>query len=358
MTAADEQRSFLGHDMGHYEAEPADEGWEIKRRIGWVSPELQLYYQRDLACQQVVCAGFFDSIGVYQAYTPAQAAAARAAGKQVWWYICCGPHPPYANMFIEYPAIDGRLLMGAMTARQRPDGFLYYQISIWNSEKPIASGPFTDWTPHLERAAGLAFDWVYVNPIQKPGASGSLYSIADYFGFNPEFVDQQSPLSEAEQFKGALATAHKLGMSVLVDLVINHCAYDSPLVSKEPRWFLRENGQVQHPFCMQNNEKVFWFDLAQFDHQQSPDPEGLYRYFTSVIEHLISLGVDGFRCDAAYQIPRRLWSRLITDTRRRHPAVLFVAETLCLTAGNREEAAKMLGIGERTLYRKIKEFGL
>jgi two-component system response regulator HydG len=37
---------------------------------------------------------------------------------------------------------------------------------------------------------------------------------------------------------------------------------------------------------------------------------------------------------------------------------LFVAETLRLTAGNREEAARMLGIGERTLYRKIKEFGL
>jgi two-component system, NtrC family, response regulator HydG len=37
---------------------------------------------------------------------------------------------------------------------------------------------------------------------------------------------------------------------------------------------------------------------------------------------------------------------------------LFIAETLRLTAGNREEAAKMLGIGERTLYRKIKEYGL
>ncbi len=36
----------------------------------------------------------------------------------------------------------------------------------------------------------------------------------------------------------------------------------------------------------------------------------------------------------------------------------FIAETLRLTAGNREEAAKMLGIGERTLYRKIKEYGL
>ncbi len=37
---------------------------------------------------------------------------------------------------------------------------------------------------------------------------------------------------------------------------------------------------------------------------------------------------------------------------------LFITETLKLTGGNREEAAQMLGIGERTLYRKIKEYGL
>ena len=37
---------------------------------------------------------------------------------------------------------------------------------------------------------------------------------------------------------------------------------------------------------------------------------------------------------------------------------LFIGETLKATGGNREEAAEMLGIGERTLYRKIKEFGL
>ena len=36
----------------------------------------------------------------------------------------------------------------------------------------------------------------------------------------------------------------------------------------------------------------------------------------------------------------------------------FIAETLKLTGGNREETARMLGIGERTLYRKIKEYGL
>jgi two-component system response regulator HydG len=37
---------------------------------------------------------------------------------------------------------------------------------------------------------------------------------------------------------------------------------------------------------------------------------------------------------------------------------LFIAETLQQAGGNREAAAEMLGIGERTLYRKIKEFGL
>ncbi len=37
---------------------------------------------------------------------------------------------------------------------------------------------------------------------------------------------------------------------------------------------------------------------------------------------------------------------------------IFIGETLKLTGGNREQAAELLGIGERTLYRKIKEFQL
>lgn len=37
---------------------------------------------------------------------------------------------------------------------------------------------------------------------------------------------------------------------------------------------------------------------------------------------------------------------------------LFITETLSSTDGNREEASRLLEIGERTLYRKIKEYGL
>ena len=36
----------------------------------------------------------------------------------------------------------------------------------------------------------------------------------------------------------------------------------------------------------------------------------------------------------------------------------YIQRALELTEGKREEAAQLLGIGERTLYRKIKEFGL
>lgn len=35
-----------------------------------------------------------------------------------------------------------------------------------------------------------------------------------------------------------------------------------------------------------------------------------------------------------------------------------IRQTLAMTGGNREQTAKLLGIGERTLYRKLKEYGL
>ena len=35
-----------------------------------------------------------------------------------------------------------------------------------------------------------------------------------------------------------------------------------------------------------------------------------------------------------------------------------ISDTLAKTEGNREKASKILGIGERTLYRKIKEYNL
>lgn len=78
-------------------------------------------------------------------YDIAKAMRSRAEGHQVWWYICCGPGNPWANMFTQCKPLDARMLMGAQTVRMRPDGFLFYEISIWNARRPIEKGPYTDW---------------------------------------------------------------------------------------------------------------------------------------------------------------------------------------------------------------------
>ncbi|HEC62271.1 MAG TPA: sigma-54-dependent Fis family transcriptional regulator, partial [bacterium] len=52
--------------------------------------------------------------------------------------------------------------------------------------------------------------------------------------------------------------------------------------------------------------------------------------------------------DLPYEEPETL-----SDLERR-----FIEKALRNVGGNRKRAAKILGIGERTLYRKIKEYGL
>ena len=73
-------------------------------------------------------------------------APARAKGRQVWWYVCEQPRAPWANLYLECQPIEARLLMGAMTAKERPDGFLYWEIAYWNSPRPVTDGPFTAWS--------------------------------------------------------------------------------------------------------------------------------------------------------------------------------------------------------------------
>jgi starch synthase (maltosyl-transferring) len=193
---------------------------------------------------------------------------------------------------------------------------------------PLLAGDVRDWTPHLARAAAMRFDWIFVNPVQRPGSSGSLYSIQDYFDFNPLIVAGANPPERASHFRRMAAQADKLGLKLMMDLLANHCAIDSQLTKDHPAWFAQEDGKIAHPFCLQDKKKVVWQDLAQFDHKTSRDPEGLYQYLLQVVEHLVDLGIKGFRCDAAYQVPASFWRRLISETKSRHPEIVFLAETL------------------------------
>lgn len=94
-----------------------------------------------------------------------------------------------------------------------------------------------------------------------------------------------------------------------------------------------------------------WIDLDDLP-EEFLEPDELSHGVTVLAPHTLELEHDG----AKYGITPSL-AALVG-----HPLQeiekLFISETLKATGGNREEAAKKLAIGERTLYRKIKEFGL
>lgn len=52
--------TLFGHERGTGESI-----WEIKKHIGYVSPEMHRSYQRDLPCIKIVASGLKDSIGLY-----------------------------------------------------------------------------------------------------------------------------------------------------------------------------------------------------------------------------------------------------------------------------------------------------
>ena len=209
---------------------------------------------------------------------------------------------------------------------KQPEKMIIYNLF------PLLAGKFTEWDSHLLRASEMCFNWVFVNPINYPGFSGSLYSVKDYFDFNPLLIDRNSKKTPGQQIKDAIKHAEKLGLRMMIDLVINHCAVDSDLLKTNPGWFKWEsNGKVAHPFAFDHSGKVVWGDLAKFDHKNTKDREGLFKFFMEAVKFLLALGFKGFRCDAAYQIPKSFWSRLISEIRKEAPDVLFFAETLGCT---------------------------
>ena len=96
---------------------------------------------------------------------------------------------------------------------KQPEKMIIYNLF------PLLAGKFSEWEKHLVRASEMGFNWVFVNPIQRPGTSNSLYSIADHYDFNPLLVEQKSKKSPKEQVQEMIGAAEKMGLKMMVDLV-------------------------------------------------------------------------------------------------------------------------------------------
>jgi starch synthase (maltosyl-transferring) len=218
---------------------------------------------------------------------------------------------------------------------------------------PSLAGKVSAWEKHLDRIAGMGFNWIFLNPIQYPGFSGSLYAIKDYYALNPMFIDRKG--SGEKIISGFLDAAKKRGISVMIDLVINHTAKDSLLARQHPEWFLHEpDGSLASPFAVDptdTSKRTVWEDLAEIDYRDRPARAAIVDYFADVVRHHVRLGFHGFRCDAAYKVPKQVWRALIAAGRREHEEVIFAAENL---GSLLEETLALRGAGFDYLFNSSK----
>jgi starch synthase (maltosyl-transferring) len=219
---------------------------------------------------------------------------------------------------------------------------------------PLLAGSIPRWEDHLDRIADMGFTWIFLNPINTPGLSGSLYAVKDYFGINPRFYPESGRDPEAALMH-FLKEAGRRGLRVMLDLVINHTAIDSPLVSQHPEWYAKdEDGEIKHPGAIDPADATkvtVWGDLAELEYWPPPDPEGLLHYFDGVVAKYLRLGFLGFRADAAYKIPGDFWARLIGEAKNLEPQARFFAETLGCRL---EECSQLSNSGFDFLYNSSK----
>lgn len=73
---------MFGAKVSRFEFTADDTIWDLRRRIGCVSPLLQAHYRERLTAEQVVVSGFFSSVGLVEKPTAAQLRRARALLKE------------------------------------------------------------------------------------------------------------------------------------------------------------------------------------------------------------------------------------------------------------------------------------
>lgn len=197
---------------------------------------------------------------------------------------------------------------------------------------PRLVGPVGRWGPHVERAAEMGFNWLYLNPWHYPGFSGSLYAPKEFGRLNPLFAPPGADTYDLTPLRETLTTVRERGLLPMMDLVVNHTSKDAVLVQEHPDWYVRDrNGEVVSPSVTDPDDPskvTVWGDLAEIDNEGSPDREALWEYWATLVREALDLGFAGFRCDAAYKVPAALWRHLIDTAREAAPGVEFFAETL------------------------------
>ena len=178
-------------------------------------------------------------------------------------------------------------------------------------------GNFKGVIPQLDRLKELGVTVLWLMPIhpvgklKAKGTLGSPYAVRDYDAVNPEY-------GNGDDLKRLVAAAHQRGMKVFIDIVANHTAWDSVLISKHPDWYTHDAaGRIVPP-------NPDWVDVADLDYSNP----ALRKYMSGMlVRWLRDYGLDGFRLDYASGVPTDFWEAVRPELDRVRPGLALLGES-------------------------------
>ena len=192
------------------------------------------------------------------------------------------------------------------------DNAVIYELNV---RQFTPAGTFAAAEERLPALRDLGVDIVWLMPVHpigvegRKGTLGSYYAIRDYRAINPEF----GTMADFERF---LDRAHKLGMRVILDYVANHTSPDHAWVTEMPaEWYVRDSTGV--PVVQYD-----WTDIAKLNYATPAVREAMF----DVLKFWTDKGVDGFRCDAAKEMPDDFWTDAFVRLRAVRPDLFLLAE--------------------------------
>ncbi|MDD5139954.1 MAG: alpha-amylase family glycosyl hydrolase [Verrucomicrobiales bacterium] len=177
------------------------------------------------------------------------------------------------------------------------------------------AGDLNGVTARLDELHDLGVNILWIMPIHpigeklRKGDFGSPYSIKDYYAVDPNY-------GTLADFKKLVTGAHQRGMKVIMDIVANHTAWDSVMMTNLSFYKQDNNGKVISP-------EPGWTDVAGLNYT---NPQ-LRQYMIAMLKYWIQeCDVDGFRCDVAYAVPTDFWEQARTQLVKINPDIIMLAE--------------------------------
>ena len=203
------------------------------------------------------------------------------------------------------------------------------------SSVPGQHGTFADVHRRLPDIAAMGFDVLYFPPIHPigrqhrkgrnnslqagPDDPGSPYAIGSEEGGHDAVHPQ---LGTLEEFRDLVEAAREHGLEVALDFAIQ-CSPDHPWLREHPGWFSwRADGTIRHA----ENPPKKYEDIVNVDFYAPDAVPDLWMGLLQVVLGWVEQGVNLFRVDNPHTKPLSFWEWLITEVRREHPQVIFLAE--------------------------------